>query len=266
MVLKCAKGEESIECLECKLIFCSEFCNNNHVCHPTSIDFDDCRKDPSVMVQWMFERLDACVLSIKSLHRFLDRREDQMLTLLTHLIRSKHEDSTFDRITAQLLDDEVFLILDYKMKLLPMFYRESQASFFGKRGITWLGFLLIRKKTAAEVEASRGSLTDYVLVFYDVISDDGKEDGESVINCVASVLKNYKSGEGNEHINKCIVGSDGAAYFSGSDLFIAFASMGLWTGIKIIMHVVSEAGQGKSRVDNHFAVSNMLCMACFTCS
>jgi len=75
-----------------------------------------------------------CVLSLKdgglhketrkSLHRFLDRREDQMLTLLTHLIRSKHEDSTFDRITAQLLDDEVFLILDYKMKLLPMFYRE----------------------------------------------------------------------------------------------------------------------------------------------
>ena len=207
-----------------------------------------------------------CVLSLKeiglhnetrkSLHLFLDKREDQMLTLITHLIRSKHEDPTFDKITAELKDDEVFLIFDYKMKLLPMYHRESQASFFGKRGITWLGFLLVRKKTRAEMQSSSNdSKTKYVTVFYDIISDDGKEDGESVINILTSVLKDYKNKQENSHIGKCSIGSDGAGYFSGSDLFIACASMGKWTGIYVTMHVVSEAGQGKSRVDNHFAVS-----------
>lgn len=70
MVLKCAKGVECIECLDCKLTFCSEFCYKNHVCHRTSLDFDDCYKNPSILVQWIFERLDACVVNLEESNLF----------------------------------------------------------------------------------------------------------------------------------------------------------------------------------------------------
>lgn len=62
--LVCAKGKECIECSECNLIFCSEICCENHVCHSTCLDLDDCRQDPRMMVQWMFERLDAAVVLV----------------------------------------------------------------------------------------------------------------------------------------------------------------------------------------------------------
>ena len=66
----------------------------------------------------------------------------------------------------------------------------------------------MRKKTPKELsESPPESTTNYVTVFYDIISDDGKEDGESVINIVASVLKNYKSCEANSHIDGGIIGS-----------------------------------------------------------
>lgn len=190
----------------------------------------------------------------KTLHQFVDRREDQLHTLIGHLIRSKHESKAIEKILEGLKANQIAIFEDFKMKLLAFFYRESQASFFGKRGMSWLGFLIVRRKTPTEIAALKDSVTEYVSVFYDVIADDAKEDGESLLNTTKSVLIDYKSRPENSHVTEGIEVSDGAGCFSGSDFFVALACMGLWTGIFIIMHCISEAGQGKTRVDTHFAV------------
>ena len=73
------------------------------------------------------------------------------------------------------------------------------------------------------------------MVFYDVISE----------RTVTSVLNNYKLSRSNSHIDSCIIGSDGDGYSNGSDLFIACASMGKWTGI-FVTHAYGKRSRSRT--------------------
>ena len=54
-----------------------------------------------------------------------------------HLLRTVRQDQArFDAL--DLLDEQsVLLVNDWAMKFIPQKYRESQADWFGKRGISW---------------------------------------------------------------------------------------------------------------------------------
>ncbi len=49
-----------------------------------------------------------------------------------HQLRTIHQDITRSDIWEQLLDDEIYVVIDYAMKWLPTAGRESQQSWFGK--------------------------------------------------------------------------------------------------------------------------------------
>jgi hypothetical protein len=102
---------------------------------------------------------------------------------LAHVVRKTHDVSLMVAVYDG-LDRERGCVVrqDYKMKQLPLVWRESMPQFFGKRGFTWCGVAITRYKTAAERTAPvipGAYSSEIVTEFFDVLSDDSKEDGYS---------------------------------------------------------------------------------------
>ena len=55
-----------------------------------------------------------------------------------HILRSHNEDQARYDVLDQLDEETVLIINDWAMKFLPQKYRESQADWFAKRGISWI--------------------------------------------------------------------------------------------------------------------------------
>ena len=62
-----------------------------------------------------------------------------------HLLRSVNQDQARLDILDNMDDTSVLVILDWAMKFIPRRYRESQADWFGKRGISWHVSVAMRK-------------------------------------------------------------------------------------------------------------------------
>lgn len=62
-----------------------------------------------------------------------------------HIIRSVNQDAARLDILNALDDTSVLVVLDWAMKFIPRKYRESQADWFGKRGISWHVSVAMRK-------------------------------------------------------------------------------------------------------------------------
>ena len=54
-----------------------------------------------------------------------------------HILRSHNQDQAWYDVLDQLDEETVLIIIDWAMKFLPHKYRESQADWFAKQGISW---------------------------------------------------------------------------------------------------------------------------------
>lgn len=179
-----------------------------------------------------------------------------MFVYIAHQFRVAYESETLQEVQDTLQVDEILIVLDWKMKLLVMLYRESQVQYFGKRGICVMGGLVIRRKTPTEIETEKRSgefESDHHVEFFDLLADHVKEDCFTSFSALECILKNLKNKEGYNHVSKCIVFSDGAACFGGGEFLVWLSTLGQTTGIRCIRQFISESGEGKTILDGHFA-------------
>jgi hypothetical protein len=81
----------------------------------------------------------------------------------SHLARLKTE-AEFDAEEMEALpDDTAKVVSDWKMKILACYFRENQARFFGKRGTSLLGFMIL-SNSKVEEERLKG-IKDVKFVF-----------------------------------------------------------------------------------------------------
>lgn len=97
-----------------------------------------------------------------------------------HVERADNEDrrvlEVVDSIRRGEMERAVLIVVEYNMKLEPILFRETSTAFFGKRGMSWHGSMLLYKKEAG-VPARRE----------DVISGNVEELSRRVID---HILKN----------------------------------------------------------------------------
>lgn len=172
-----------------------------------------------------------------------------------HLVRKHHENS-FPQFLDDAIDDTgAHITMDWKMKILSMCFRESQTSFFGKRGISLMGCMVTWRKTADELQAERdhGIIEPQVTktIFMDLLSDDSSETGFLSSKMLELCLMKIK--EIRPHITHCSISTDGAGCFSGAQFFTFLPALGMLTGIRVDVHIVTEVGCGKSELDGHFS-------------
>ena len=192
-----------------------------------------------------------------SLKTYLLKLAHNLATYRTHKIRSVHDKKLLASVIDKLRDDEVLIIADWKMKLLLLEYRESMHAFFGKRGIPWHGTLFIRNKLHGEYKLNGKEnvlahlQSDKVIQYVDTLVDNAAEDGHAVSSILEYNIKDYKNR--NPHIDNAILMTDGAGCYSGTFLLCFLSVVYKMTGVKILRHFVSEAGQGKTMLDTHFS-------------
>ena len=138
----------------------------------------------------------------------------------SHLLRSAHQDQArLDAIDA--LDQEtIFIVNDWAMKFLPQRYRESQADWFGKRGISWHISVIYRR-------------VEGVLQWQGFIHiiQSCSQGSSAVIAIMHHVLTTLKQ----EHpeINTAFFRQDNAGCYHCSHTILACSNMGTSCGIRV---------------------------------
>ncbi|KAK3716238.1 hypothetical protein QZH41_006218 [Actinostola sp. cb2023] len=98
-----------------------------------------------------------------------------------HLLRSINQDAARLDILDTLDEKSVLVVLDWAMKFLPRKYRESQADWFGKRGISWHVSVAMRK-----LEDQTQMLT-FIHVFQSC-----SQDSTTVLTVIEDVIRQLK--------------------------------------------------------------------------
>ena len=162
------------------------------------------------------------------------------------MARHLSEDAAAKEELDALQDDEAAFRVDYKMKILPAAYRESQKMWFGKKGTTMIGaMIIINDKDGGDMKN-----VNFVMM----ATDDSKQDYHAVA-CAKTFLyeKCLPS-----HIKKARFCSDGAGCFKSKHHRGFQPFWKHWTGIDEVSLRITPAGDGKTTLDGMFARVNQI--------
>ena len=181
----------------------------------------------------------------------LHRCQTRLGIYIAHQVRGHVEASAKAARRSRLAPHQVEVTMDYKMKWTALVLKECQLEWFGKAGIAWHGAMFIRRLVPDDdgiVDADQ-----YIVDYFDDLSNDKKEDGYSVLSCLQADLTTYKAA--NADVTEANIVTDGAACYSGKYLVHALPYLSDWTGVRILDHGIGEAGMNKSSLDGHFGTA-----------
>ena len=154
----------------------------------------------------------------------------------SHLLRSAHQDQARLDVIDALDQETIFIVNDWAMKFLPQRYRESQADWFGKRGISWHISVVYRR-------------VEGVLQWQGFIHiiQSCSQGSSAVIAIMHHVLTTLKQ----EHpeINTAFFRQDNAGCYHCSRTILACSNMGTRCGIRVARIDFSDPQGGKGAAD-----------------
>ena len=169
---------------------------------------------------------------------------------LAHQVRAYAQFSKLKEETSRFTNKRCGLVFDHKQKILPFRFREGQVEYFGKRGMSLLGFMLIRRvrNTVKGVEVEGLSYQ-----FYDVVVENySSQDNVQVLSILDAIVDQIH--EDFPEIDELMLGSDNASCLASHDNipYIHYRNLRKQY-IKIRNWIYTEACTGKGRIDTHFA-------------
>jgi len=153
-----------------------------------------------------------------------------------HLLRSARQDQARLDVIDTLDSKTVLIVNDWVMKFLPQRYRESQADWFGKRGISWHISVVYRRLD--------GELQWQGFVHIVQSCSQGSSAVVSIIQHVLATLKH-------EHpdITNAYLRQDNAGCYHSSRTILACQEISATTGIQIVCVDFSDPQGGKGAAD-----------------
>ena len=204
---------------------------------------DECKRKCNSKADETFDTLGKQQVE-ETLHQ-IDVCEQYLDEYRSHLARLK-TDSEYDVEEIESLpDDTAKVISDWKMKILACYFRENQGKFFGKRGTSLLGFMIVTN--SMDEEDREKGMKDVRFVF--MVSDDTIQDEWEVMCAKADIYANHLD----QRISKVWFQADGAGCFSSQLNRVAQPLWSWWTGIVEKRYKISPHGGGKTALDGMFA-------------
>ena len=134
----------------------------------------------------------------------------------------------------------VVIIMDWAMKLLPMYFRERMTDFFGKRGRNWHVSAVVTKVN------DELSVECFVHVF-----DNCAQNWFAVASILEHVLTRIKSEEARLH--KARIRPDNAGCYDNASIIFSLKALGERTDIHVERYDFSETQSGKDICDRKMA-------------
>ena len=101
---------------------------------------------------------------------------------------------------------------DWKMKLLAMAFRESGSAWFGKRGYSMMGWMVVRR-----IAGAKGGAADLQVEFFDMFTDNPTQNSFAVLTSLLVLLEalqgDTREGMG---VNAVKIHVDQAGCFAGA--------------------------------------------------
>ena len=120
------------------------------------------------------EMLDDCMLKVK--------------LFIAHCVRSHIQNKRCDQLKNELTQEQALIIIDYKMKFEPMYFREKSSQFYGKKGMSWHGSLLCTKCSIEDGETIPDT-TEFDLHYFDhIVMCDTTQDSRAVLSIFESLI------------------------------------------------------------------------------
>lgn len=157
-----------------------------------------------------------------------------------HQLRSLQQDKARTTALESLDESSVLITQDWAMKWLPQRYRETQADWFGKRGISWHVSVVVRRLA--------GQLEQQTFVH---ILEECSQDADAVVRVLQHTLKSLKV----EHpeIKCAALRQDNAGCYHSVAMLSACRLMGAATGIYVKRVDFSDPQGGKGPCDRKAA-------------
>ena len=144
----------------------------------------------------------------------------------------------------------VIAVLDYKMKYVSQYFRQMSIQHFGKRGISWHGFLVI----FYTYNPDTGKAEREHVYCDQILRGTNKQDGLAVAALLELFLSQLLEDPEFGDVESATIQSDNANYYHSNNLILSLAFIGLSVGIRIERYIHSETCDGKNLIDAHFAM------------
>ena len=152
--------------------------------------------------------------------------------------------------------DKAIVLLDYKMKLEPIYYREKTSDHYGKRGISWHGAMIYYFSYERNIETGTWHTVENTLYFDSLADVDSKQDKHAVLAMIEVVMLRIQRTL--PHIKTIVLQSDNAACYSNTLLPLALPFLSKTYGLVTERFIHTKTQDGKSILDAHFATSGRI--------
>ena len=154
----------------------------------------------------------------------------------SHILRSTNQDRARLDALEQLDEENILVVNDWAMKFLPQRYRESQADWFGKRGISWHISVVYRR-------------LDGVLQWQGFVHiiESCNQESSSVVKIMQDVLSTIKLD--NKEVSGAYLRQDNAGCYHSSSTILSCPLISASTGVKIHRIDFSDPQGGKGAAD-----------------
>jgi len=181
---------------------------------------------------------------------------------MAHRLHAKVQFAAIDGIKNWVNEDpktRVMIVLDHKQKILNMRYREGQVDYFGKKGMSLLGTMIIEGVTNVPNVTWSYKFVDYIVKGYT------GEDVLQVCSVITEILRRVS--EHMPDITDICLQSDNASCFASQDHIPYIYLLNKEShgpiivkshGPMIVKWIFTEAQTGRGRLDTHFSYVNML--------
>ena len=143
--------------------------------------------------------------------------EPSVTTYMAHQVRAYAQFAKIKEETESFTTKHCGLWFDHKQKILPTVFREGQIEYFGKRGMSLLGFMLIQ---GVERKVKDEIVQGLTYNFYDVVVDKySSQDNVQVLAILQAMIIQIK-GDFPE-ITELTLGSDNASCLASHDNIIS---------------------------------------------
>ena len=255
------ESDEQSHCVRYALnkdLTCTHIHTSNNCSESSSVEFFF--RDLNLLLHHVLEQIDrvedgSFVTEIMGMIRATNEVfEPSVTTYMAHQVRAYAQFAKIEEETESFSTTRCGLWFDHKQKILPTVFREGQIEYFGKRGMSLLGFMLIQGVERIVKDEIVQGLT---YNFYDVVVDKySSQDNVQVLDILQAMIVQIK--EDFPEITELTLGSDNASCLASHDniIFVHHLNDRL-DGIKVRNWLYTEACTGKGRIDTHFSYLNL---------
>ena len=165
-----------------------------------------------------------------------------------HAIKKMQDEMMMNCLQNETVN-ECVILLDYKMKFEPVYFREKTVDHYGKRGISWHG-AMITFYTVVAVDGVRTAVQNRYYMDH-VVENESKQDITSVISILEAVIIGLKKMF--PRLTTIYLQSDNASCYQNTMLLLLIPYLAFTYSLCIRRYIHTETQDGKSVLDAHFA-------------